>query len=141
MGVTKAKGDALGESDIASYLVMPAGHEGPTFLAYPNFRVIMRWNNSEFYAIAVGRLADRIAGDGKMIASLPDLPAYSRNHIIALQQSLNARGIDVGGADGILGPATREGIRQFQLSQDMVADGFPSLSVMEALGVTITPNS
>ena len=141
MGVTKAKGDALGQSDIASYLVMPAGHEGPTFLAYPNFRVIMRWNNSEFYAIAVGRLADRIAGDGKMIASLPDLPAYSRNHIIALQQSLNARGIDVGGADGILGPATREGIRQFQLSQDMVADGFPSLSVMEALGVTITPNS
>ena len=67
--------------------------------------------------------------------------ANLEKYIIALQQSLNARGIDVGGADGILGPATREGIRQFQLSQDMVADGFPSLSVMEALGVTITPNS
>lgn len=141
MGITKAKGDALGSSDIKSYLVMPAGHEGPTFLAYPNFRVIMRWNNSEFYAIAVGRLADRIAGDGRMVASLPELPAYSRSHIIALQRSLNERGIDVGGADGILGPATREGIRQFQLSQDMVADGFPSLSVMEALGVSVTPNS
>ena len=141
LGITNAQGNALGNSDLNSYLVMPAGHEGPTFLAYPNFRVIMRWNNSEFYAIAVGRLADQIAGDGGLVAPLPDLPAYSRDHIIALQRSLNEHGINVGGADGILGPATREGIRQFQLSRDMVADGFPSLSVMQALGVTITPNT
>ncbi|WP_139142133.1 lytic murein transglycosylase [Alteromonas lipolytica] len=140
-GVTRADGQPLGSSDINAYLVMPAGHEGPTFLAYPNFRVIMRWNNSEFYAIAVGRLADRIAGDGPMLASLPPLPNYRRDDIKAMQQQLNAKGIEVGGADGILGPATREGIREYQRRNDMIADGFPSIAVMESLGISITPTS
>ena len=141
LGVTRANGDALGSSDMNAYLVMPAGHEGPTFLAYPNFRVIMRWNNSEFYAIAVGRLADRIAGDGELVASLPPLPNYRRDDIKAMQEQLNQKGIDVGGADGILGPATREGIREFQRRSDMIADGFPSLAVMQALGIEVTPTS
>ncbi|MAJ69942.1 MAG: lytic murein transglycosylase [Alteromonadaceae bacterium TMED7] len=141
LGITRANGDALGSSDMNAYLVMPAGHEGPTFLAYPNFRVIMRWNNSEFYAIAVGRLADRIAGDGELVASLPPLPNYRRDDIKAMQEQLNQKGIDVGGADGILGPATREGIREFQRRSDMIADGFPSLAVMQALGIEVTPTS
>ena len=141
LGVTRANGDALGSSDMNAYLVMPAGHEGPTFLAYPNFRVIMRWNNSEFYAIAVGRLADRIAGDGELVASLPPLPNYRRDDIKAMQEQLNQKGIDVGGADGILGPVTREGIREFQRRSDMIADGFPSLAVMQALGIEVTPTS
>ena len=141
LGVTRANGDTLGSSDMNAYLVMPAGHEGPTFLAYPNFRVIMRWNNSEFYAIAVGRLADRIAGDGELVASLPPLPNYRRDDIKAMQEQLNQKGIDVGGADGILGPATREGIREFQRRSDMIADGFPSLAVMQALGIEVTPTS
>ena len=141
LGVTRASGDTLGSSDMNAYLVMPAGHEGPTFLAYPNFRVIMRWNNSEFYAIAVGRLADRIAGDGELVASLPPLPNYRRDDIKAMQEQLNQKGIDVGGADGILGPATREGIREFQRRSDMIADGFPSLAVMQALGIEVTPTS
>lgn len=141
LGVKKANGEALGSSDMTAYLVMPAGHEGPTFLAYPNFRVIMRWNNSEFYAIAVGRLADRIAGDGPMVAALPPLPNYHRDDIKAMQDKLNAMGIDVGGADGILGPATREGIREYQRRSDMIADGFPSLAVMESLGIEVTPIS
>lgn len=137
LGVSRANDEALGNSDMNAYLVMPAGYEGPTFLAYPNFRVIMRWNNSEFYAIAVGRLADRIAGDGPLVASLPPLPNYRRDDIKAMQEELNAKGIDVGGADGILGPATREGIREFQRQSDMIADGFPSLAVMQALGINI----
>ena len=141
LGVTRANGDTLGSSDMNAYLVMPAGHEGPTFLAYPNFRVIMRWNNSEFYAIAVGRLADRIAGDGELVASLPPLPNYRRDDIKAMQEQLNQKGIDVGGADGILGPVTREGIREFQRRSDMIADGFPSLAVMQALGIEVTPTS
>src|SRR5690606_15256935 len=43
-------------------LLVPAGHRGPAFLVYDNFSVIMRWNRSEFYALAVGHLADRING-------------------------------------------------------------------------------
>ena len=114
-GVKKADGSPLGEGETTAYVIVPAGHNGPAFIAYKNFRVIMRWNNSEFYAIAVGVLADRIAGASGIKATLPDLPAYNRKDIIALQSKLNDLGFDVGKPDGIIGPATREGIRNYQL--------------------------
>ena len=136
-GVKKADGSALGEDDTTAYVIVPAGHNGPAFIAYKNFRVIMRWNNSEFYAIAVGVLADRIAGASGIKATLPDLPAYSRKDIIALQSKLNNLGFDVGKPDGIIGPATREGIRNYQISNNMIADGFPGLEVMAALNIDL----
>ncbi|GFD94628.1 lytic transglycosylase [Alteromonas sp. KUL154] len=136
-GVKKADGTALGEDDTSAYVIVPAGHNGPAFVAYQNFRVIMRWNNSEFYAIAVGVLADRIAGAAGIKATLPDLPAYNRKDIIALQSKLNKLGFDVGKPDGIIGPATREGIRNYQISNNMIADGFPGLEVMAALDIEI----
>ena len=113
-GVKKADGSELGEGDTTAYVIVPAGHNGPAFIAYKNFRVIMRWNNSEFYAIAVGVLADRIAGASGIKATLPDLPAYNRKDI-TLQSKLNDLGFDVGKPDGIIGPATREGIRNYKL--------------------------
>ena len=137
LGVYQADGSTLPTADIQAYLVVPAGSDGPAFLAYTNFNVIMRWNNSEFYAIAVGHLADRIAGAKPLIQALPDLPAYSRLQIKQLQQRLNERGYDVGRPDGIIGPATRKGIRAFQSAESLVADGFPSLNVMEKLGVDL----
>ena len=137
LGITKANGEPLGTADIDAYVVVPAGHKGPAFPAYHNFRTIMRWNNSEFYAIAVGHLADRIAGKPPLVADLPDLPAYSRDNIIALQKALNANGHDVGKPDGIIGPATRAGIRNYQIENDLIADGFPGLTVMKSLGVEL----
>jgi len=136
-GVKKADGSPLGEGETTAYVIVPAGHNGPAFIAYKNFRVIMRWNNSEFYAIAVGVLADRIAGASGIKATLPDLPAYNRKDIIALQSKLNDLGFDVGKPDGIIGPATREGIRNYQISNNMIADGFPGLEVMAALNVEL----
>jgi len=140
LGVKKADNSALGEGDTQAYIVVPAGHAGPAFIAYKNFRVIMRWNNSEFYAIAVGVLADKIAGASGLLAPLPDLPAYSRQDIIALQRKLNELGFDVGKPDGIIGPATREGIRHYQIANNMIADGFPGLNVMQRLKI-ITENT
>jgi peptidoglycan lytic transglycosylase B len=136
-GVKKADGSPLGEGETTAYVIVPAGHNGPAFIAYKNFRVIMRWNNSDFYAIAVGVLADRIAGASGIKATLPDLPAYNRKDIIALQSKLNDLGFDVGKPDGIIGPATREGIRNYQISNNMIADGFPGLEVMAALNVEL----
>jgi len=42
-------------------LVMPDGEGGPAFLVYDNFRTIMRWNKSTYFAAAVGYLADSMA--------------------------------------------------------------------------------
>ena len=134
-GIKKADGSALGNSDEKGYVVVPAGHNGPAFIAYHNFRIIMRWNNSEFYAIAVGKLADQIAGEAGIDKALPELPAYTRDDILRLQTALNASGYDVGKPDGIIGPATRAGIREYQLASNLIADGFPGLDVMKAIGV------
>ena len=42
-------------------IVRPAGANGPTFLTTENFRVILRWNQSDFFGLAVGLLSDKIA--------------------------------------------------------------------------------
>ncbi|MCW8109786.1 lytic murein transglycosylase [Alteromonas ponticola] len=137
LGIKQADGKPLGEGDVPAYIVVPAGYKGPAFIAYPNFRVIMRWNNSEFYAIAVGHLADRIIQGERLATALPELPTYSRDDIIALQTALNNAGFDVGKPDGIIGPATRKGIRAFQRQHKLIADGFPGLEVMKKAGVSI----
>ena len=135
-GVTTAYGTPLPDADIQARLVVPAGHKGPAFLAYANFNVIMGWNRSEFYAIAVGHLADRIAGAGDLATSPPtDAPAMARDEVEHLQSTLNTRGFDAGRPDGILGPATRAALRRYQASVGMVADGHPSLEVLHSLGI------
>lgn len=133
LGIIRGDGQNLPDSDISARLRVPSGHQGPAFLSYDNFKIIMRWNNSEFYAIAVGQLANRIAGGAGLHATLPDLPRYSIADMANLQRKLNEKGFDVGGADGIMGPATREGIRQFQSKNGLVADGFPSPDTIAAI--------
>lgn len=42
-------------------VVAPDGVEGPAFLVYDNYRVIMKWNKSTYFATSVGLLSDLIA--------------------------------------------------------------------------------
>ncbi|WP_166266617.1 lytic murein transglycosylase [Marinobacter caseinilyticus] len=138
LGIKDAFGHAVASDDIQAGLVVPSGHEGPAFLAYHNFNVIMGWNRSEFYAIAVGHLADRIAGAGGLQNPPPeDAPTLSRSDILALQTALNARDFDTGNPDGILGPATRAAIRQYQSKQGLIADGYPGADVFQTLEITL----
>ena len=131
--VTQVSGKTLGESDLKAAVVIPAGHTGPAFIVYPNFEVILRWNNSEYYGIAVGNLADRINGQGTLSKPLPELPNYTIVEMQQFQEKLNQLGFDVGEADGILGPATRKGVRAFQLSVGLITDGYPSKETVEAV--------
>ncbi|MDK8462815.1 lytic murein transglycosylase [Marinobacter sp. SS13-12] len=138
LGVTDAFGNALANEPIKASVVVPSGHRGPAFLAYHNFGVIMGWNRSEFYAIAVGHLADRIAGAGELQNPPPeDLPALSRDNILAIQEALNEKGFDTGEPDGIMGPDTRSAIRTYQAKNGLVADGYPGDAVLESLGVVL----
>ncbi|MCK0105852.1 lytic murein transglycosylase [Marinobacter sp. S0848L] len=136
LGITDVFGHPLDDEPINASLVVPAGHQGPAFLAYNNFRVIMGWNRSEFYAIAVGHLADRIAGAGGLENPPPeDQPALSRDQVIQLQETLSEKGYSSGKADGILGSNTRKAIRAYQKAEGMIADGFPSAQLLEKLKV------
>ncbi len=137
MGIRQTSGAALPNESIEAALLVPSGHKGPAFLVYDNFKVIMGWNQSEYYALAVGYLADRIAGAGKLHNPPPEnSPRLNREQVIALQETLKAKGFEVGKVDGIWGPATRRALSQFQSKQDMVPDGFPNQAVLNALGIT-----
>ncbi len=124
LGVTNAYGGTLPPLDLEAAVLVPAGHEGPAFLAYQNFDVIMRWNRSEYYAIAVGRLADRIAG-GVPLTRDPDTGGepVTRDAVRQLQEDLATLGYDAGSPDGIFGPATSSALSAFQQSRDVIADG------------------
>jgi membrane-bound lytic murein transglycosylase B len=136
LGVTDVHGNPVADIDLEAALLVPAGHLGPAFLVYPNFNAIMGWNRSEFYALAVGHLADRISGAGRLHRPPPaHAPRLSRAQVVQLQSHLNDQGFDSGEPDGILGPATRNAISQYQLAEGMIADGFPDETLLARLGV------
>jgi peptidoglycan lytic transglycosylase B len=58
LGVRRTDGGPLPIRDLSASLLRPGGTEGPTLLAYDNFRVLLKWNKSSYFASAVCFLAD-----------------------------------------------------------------------------------
>jgi membrane-bound lytic murein transglycosylase B len=113
---------------------LPQGRKGPAFLVYDNFRVIMGWNRSIYYAITVGHLADRIIGlpgiiNGHDAAHTP----LSRADIKTIQSHLNRLGFDAGPEDGVAGTRTNTAIRNFQKAQGLPPDGYASPDLLVRL--------
>ncbi len=63
-GLRSSDGKPLPKAKIDAWLVQPDGPKGKAFLVYGNYRTIMDWNRSTYFATAVGILADHI-GSGK----------------------------------------------------------------------------
>ncbi|WP_292905649.1 lytic transglycosylase domain-containing protein [Niveispirillum sp.] len=63
-GLRSADGKPLPKANMEAWLVQPDGPKGKAFLVYGNYRTIMDWNRSTYFATAVGILADHI-GSGK----------------------------------------------------------------------------
>lgn len=61
LGVRRADGTDLPGRDLAASILRPS-EDGPPFAVYDNYRAILKWNRSHLFAVAVGSLADRIAG-------------------------------------------------------------------------------
>jgi len=117
-----------------SSLLLPAGARGPAFLVGANFRTILRYNNAASYALAVNLLAQRIAGGPAVQAAWPrDLKSLTRSQLRELQTALNARGFDCSTPDGMMGPATQRGLRQYQASVGQPADGYPTMELYNDL--------
>ncbi|VTU35855.1 lytic murein transglycosylase [Variovorax sp. PBL-E5] len=132
-GLRAMDGQVLPEFADGSVLLL-AGARGPAFLVGPNFRAILRYNNSTSYALAVGLLAQRLSGGPGVQAPWPrDLQALTRSQLLALQAALNQRGFASGEPDGVMGPATREGLRRYQRSVGLAADGYPTLDLLQRL--------
>lgn len=58
LGVRTENGEPLPYPNLQASIVHPEG--GPVFLAYPNYKMILRYNNSIYYAGAIGYMADKI---------------------------------------------------------------------------------
>jgi len=131
-GASRADGLPWNEADQASkaLLVIPAGAQGPAFLLFPNHFVIRTYNNSTAYALAVGLLADRIAGAGPLSVAWPLGQPLSLDDRMGAQKALIALGYDPGVADGVIGVNTRVAIRAWQKTKGTPPDGYltPALS-------------
>ncbi|RBI66987.1 lytic murein transglycosylase [Vreelandella sulfidaeris] len=131
-GVQAQQGE-LPDFDSAA-IVIPAGADGPAFLVGANFRAILRYNNATSYALAVATLGDAIAGrDGIQHGWPRDQEPLTRDDVQELQRALNRAGYSVGGADGVMGPNTRQGLRNFQRDQGLIPDGFATQALLERL--------
>ncbi|HEY0330154.1 MAG TPA: lytic murein transglycosylase [Rhodopseudomonas sp.] len=134
IGVSRAGGKPFPNPADKAYLLAPAGAEGPGFLMLQNFRVIMKYNPAEAYALAIGHFADRLRGGAPFIQPWPRQErVLSRAERLELQQLLVQRGYYRGEPDGQLGGQTREALRSYQASIGAPADGFASGEVLERL--------
>lgn len=141
-GVRLVSGAALPPGDATASIFLPAGARGPAFAVFPNFQVILKYNNAASYALAVALLADRIAGAPPLAASWPrDEPALSREERQRFQTDLAALGFDPGAADAVLGRKTRAALRLYQKARGFAADGFPTAALLDRLDGDVAAKS
>jgi membrane-bound lytic murein transglycosylase B len=134
LGVRRVGNQPFARPEERAYLLVPAGVRGPGFLMLNNFRVIMKYNPAEAYAMAIGHLADRLRGGGPIVQPWPrDERVLTRAEVYELQQRLVQRGFDAGEPNGRFGAKSRAALRDFQAKVGLVPDGFASADVLERL--------
>lgn len=136
-GLKQGDGSALklaAGNDQQAYLFAPTGAKGPVFLATVNFDAILHYNQSRRYGLAVALLLNRLQGGPALATAWPtDDPGLSRAQIKEVQEMLNARGYDVGTADGIPGAKTRDAVRAEQEKRNLPQDGRVGKRIYDAL--------
>ncbi len=131
LGVKRANGKKFPRGSDNAVLKRFAGSKGPAFLVLKNFYVIKRYNNADKYALAVGHLADRIAGYGKFKRDWPrKYPRMSEPDRMEIQRHLARKGLYDGEIDGTIGSGSRKAIRKLQERLGMTPDGYASKKLL-----------
>ena len=130
MGVRPRSGQW--QADLPASLILPQGHKGPAFIAYPNFNVYFEWNQSFTYVLTAAYFATRLSGAPVFDPGNPD-PGLSGEQMKQLQRKLAARGHDVGAIDGILGAGTRAAVRAEQARLGLPVDAWPTRALLNRL--------
>ena len=125
MGVRRIGGGALPGG--SGSIIMPAGARGPAFLILDNFRSILRYNNSDNYALGVSYLGERIAGRSGIQGGWPreDRPLSTAERE-EIQVRLRQKGFYDGEIDGLFGSGTMEAVAAYQRSIGATPDGYPT---------------
>jgi len=132
-GVTRVDGKPLQADNMPASVVLPVGRFGPAFLAYDNFQVYLKWNQSLNYSLTAAYYSTRIDGAPPMNKGSGNIPKISFEETRELQQILEKRGYDVGRIDGVLGLKSRVAIRDVQLKLGQPADGWPTTELLTRL--------
>nr|HPQ97613.1 lytic murein transglycosylase [Thiolinea sp.] len=127
-GVRSASGGALKGTGSAA-LLLPMGRKGPAFLAYPNFDVYLKWNESSVYSTTAAYFATRLAGAGPMRRGNGTVKPLSMDQVKQVQSRLRARGQRITKVDGIIGEETRTASQAAQQQLGLPADGYPDLEL------------
>ena len=134
IGVVRANGQAYPRPNDQAELKVLEGREGPAFLVLHNFNMLKRYNNSDRYALAVGLLADQIAGHGQLARDWNrPFTRLSFSETQELQKRLSAHGYYDGEIDGRIGPASRDAIKALQSQMGISPDGHPSMELLSRL--------
>ena len=131
LGVTARNGVLVDNVTRASVL-LPVGHKGPAFLAYPNFSVYFEWNQSLTYVTTAAYFATILSNEP---AYAVRLPAKGLNTIQMhnIQTKLARLGHNVGKIDGILGYKTRVAVQAEQQRLGFPADAWPTPELLNRL--------
>lgn len=135
MGVEPADGSKWNPDDYAvvGELTLPMGVDGPIFLTYQNYKIIMRWNRSQLYALSVGLLADQIDGKSGKIYARRDNTPFSFEEAKEIQELLTKKGYYTGEVDGQLGSGTRTAIRAYQKENGLPQDGYATTKLLNKM--------
>ncbi|MBY5934540.1 lytic murein transglycosylase [Tateyamaria omphalii] len=129
MGVRARNGQL---ANLPASLILPQGHKGPAFLAYPNFDVYFEWNQSFTYVLTAAYFATRLGGAQVYAAGNP-YAGLGPDQMKRLQTKLQARGYNVGEIDGILGAGTRAAVQAEQKRLGLPADAWPTPALLNQL--------
>ncbi|MDR0477278.1 MAG: lytic murein transglycosylase [Desulfobulbaceae bacterium] len=134
IGLTKADGSALPDSQAMAMLKLPAGLDGPAFLLLPNFAALKHYNNSDTYALAVLLLSDQLAGRPSPKTPWrkpPDALTFLERR--EMQQLLSTRGLYHGEVDGSFGDESRAALQSFEQQRGLPVTGRPTQNLLNAL--------
>jgi lytic murein transglycosylase len=131
-GLTLADGRPLPSDKLPGSVILPMGRFGPSFMAYDNFQVYLKWNNSLMYSLTAAYYATRLDGASPMRRG-SDIPKISFEETRELQQILQRRGYDIGRTDGVLGLKSRSAVREMQIKFGLPADSWPTAELMSRL--------
>ncbi|WP_425475569.1 lytic murein transglycosylase [Mesorhizobium quangtriensis] len=134
IGVTRANGKPFRHGGDKAELKALDGRNGPAFLVTKNFFVLKAYNNADKYALAVGLLADEIAGYGGLVRDW-NRPFTKLSFVEKqeLQERLSTLGYYDGKFDGKIGEGSKTAIRAFQAQAGLTQDGHPSMEVLSRL--------
>ena len=135
LGVTRVAGRDFPASELkrTGFLLMPAGRAGPAYIATQNFYTLKFYNESDLYALFIGHLADRFSSNKPFVGQWQPVGGFQRHDVQAMQQRLEKKGHDVGGADGLVGFKTRRTIGLWQEQNGLRATCFPDANLVKAI--------